>query len=208
MIVGDPTEGALLVAARKAGLEWETVSHQFPRLDVIPFESQRQYMVTLHRRTDDSSKVVYLKGAIEKVLSLCSHELDPGGKERPCDPDMIYREAHNLAERGLRLLGFARGRVSPETNQLDPDQLPSGLTWLGLQGMMDPPRSEAIRAVQACQAAGLTIKMITGDHAVTARVIAQKIGLTGASLPRGEVPRVMMGSDLAVYPVNELPRGC
>lgn len=205
MILGDPTEGALLVAARKAGLDWETVSNQFPRLDVIPFESQRQYMATLHYGTDDASKVVYIKGAMEKVLSFCTHELDLDGKERPCDSDTIHRSAHSLAERGLRLLGFARGRVSPETDKLDPDQLPSGLTWLGLQGMMDPPRSEAIWAVQACQAAGLTVKMITGDHAVTARVIAQKIGLAGASLSQEEVPRVMMGSELAVFPVNDLP---
>ncbi len=205
MILGDPTEGALLVAARKAGLEWETASNQFPRLDVIPFESQRQYMGTLHHRLGDDSKVIYLKGAMEKILSLCTYELDSKGKKRPCDPDRIQQEAQSLAERGLRLLGFARGRVKPETNTLDPDQLPSGLTWLGLQGMMDPPRSEAIRAVQACQAAGLTVKMITGDHAVTARVIAQKIGLAGPTPSQREGPRVLMGSELSSLPVNDLP---
>lgn len=204
-IVGDPTEGALLVAACKGGLDVKKATEHSPRIDVIPFESQRQYMATLHHGTDDSLKVIYIKGAMEKVLSLCTQELDPEGRERPCDPNTIHQDAQRLAERGLRLLGFARGRVSPETDTLDQNQLPPGLTWLGLQGMMDPPRPEAIQAVQACQRAGLAVKMITGDHAVTARVIAQKIGLTGATVPHGGVPRVMTGSDLAVCPVNELP---
>ena len=205
IIVGDPTEGALLVAACKGGLDIQKACKHSPRFDVIPFESQRQYMATLHPGTNDSSKVIYVKGAMEKVLSLSTQELDPEGRERPCDPETINQHAQGLAEQGLRLLGFARGTLSPETDKLDPNHIPSGLTWLGLQGMMDPARPEAIRAVQACQAAGLTVKMITGDHAVTARVIAQKIGLSGAPLPQGEVPRVMTGSDLAVCPPNEFP---
>ena len=204
-IVGDPTEGALLVAARKGGLDVKQSSEQSPRIDVIPFESQRQYMATLHNHADHSSKVVYIKGAMEKVLSLCTQELDPDGRERSCDPDTINRHAQTLAERGLRLLGFARGTVSPESDTLDPAQLPSGLTWLGLQGMMDPPRPEAIRSVQACQRAGIAVKMITGDHAVTAGAIAQEIGLDGVTLSHGGVPRIMTGSDLSACPVNQLP---
>ena len=205
IILGDPTEGALLAAAQKAGLDWKEFSQHTPRVDVIPFESQRQYMATLHQRTDEASKVVYIKGAIEKVLSMCTQELDSEGKEKPCDQIMIHRQADELAERGLRLLGFARGIVSSETDILASDQLPSKLTWLGLQGMMDPPRPEAIRAVHACQAAGLAVKMITGDHAVTARVIAQKIGLGTTTVSDVEEPQVMTGSDLAVCPVAELP---
>ena len=203
-IVGDPTEGAFLVAARKGGLDVKKTSEHSPRIDVITFESQRQYMATLHHGTDDFPKVVYIKGAMEKVLSLCTQELDSDGKVRPCDPDTINRHAQSLAERGLRLLGFARGMVSPETDTLVPDQLPSGLTWLGLQGMMDPPRPEAILAVQTCQRAGIVVKMITGDHAVTASAIAQEIGLGGVTVPHGSVPRIMTGSDLAVCPVNQL----
>ena len=205
MIVGDPTEGALLVVARKGGLDMKKAPEHFPRVDVIPFESQRQYMATLHHGTEDSVKVIYIKGAMEKVLSLCTQELDPDGRERPCDSDMIHRYAHKVAERGLRLLGFARGTISPETEKLDPDQLPSGLTWLGLQGMMDPPRPEAIQAVQACQHAGIAVKMITGDHAVTARAIAQEIGLGGATVLHRGGPRIMTGSDLAACPANQLP---
>ena len=205
MIVGDPTEGALLVVARKAGLDWEEVSQHSPRIDVIPFESQRQYMATLHHRLDDASKVVYMKGAIEKVLSLCTQELDPDGKQRPCDPDTIHRNAHTLAERSLRLLGFARGVVSSEATKLDSDRHLSGLTWLGLQGMLDPPRPEAIRAVHACQRAGISVKMITGDHGITANAIAQEIGLGATRVSDAGGPKIMAGSDLAACPVNQLP---
>lgn len=205
MILGDPTEGALQVAAQKAGLDLETVSNQFPRLDVIPFESQRQYMATLHQRMDDGSKVIYLKGALEKVLSLCAQELDSEGQERPCDPDKIQHQAHSLGERGLRLLGFARAKVSSEADALEPDRHLSGMTWLGLQGMMDPARSEAIRAVQICQTAGIAVKMITGDHALTARAIAHEIGLDRGEVSGAERSKVMEGSDLDAYPVDLLP---
>lgn len=204
MIVGDPTEGALLVAARKIGLDMKTIAQHAHRIDVIPFESQRQYMATLHSGADDSSNVIYIKGAMEKVLSLSTQELDPDGGERPCDPDIINQHAQNLAERGLRVLGFARVKVSPKTDKLDSNHLPSGLTWLGLQGMMDPPRHEAMQAVQACKKAGIAVKMITGDHIITAKAIAQKIGLGEGTVPNGRLPQVMMGSDLAICPVNEL----
>ncbi len=204
-IVGDPTEGALLVAARKGGLDVKKASEHSPRIDVITFESQRQYMATLHHGTDDFPKVVYIKGAMEKVLSLCTQELDPDGRERPCKSDTIYTYAHRVAEGGLRLLGLARGMVSPDTDKLVPDQLPSGLTWLGLQGMLDPPRPEAIQAVQTCQHAGIVVKMITGDHAVTASAIAQEIGLGRTTVPHGVMPRIMTGSDLTACPLNQLP---
>ena len=180
-------------------------SEHSPRVDVIPFESQRQYMATLHHETDASSKLIYIKGAMEKVLSLCTQELDLDGRERPCDTDTIHRHAQSLGERGLRLLGFARVCVPSQTETINHDRLPTGLTWLGLQGMMDPPRPEAIRAVQACQNAGLAVKMITGDHAVTAKAIAQEIGLGWAAVPHGGAPRIMTGPDLAVCPVTQLP---
>ncbi len=126
------------MAAHKAGLDWKEASQQTPRVDVIPFESQRQYMATLHHRTADSSKVIYIKGAMEKVLSLCTQERGADGRIQPCNPDTINRSAHTLAERGLRVLGFAQGLVSSETNKLDTKQHVSELIWLGLQGMMDP----------------------------------------------------------------------
>ena len=204
-IVGDPTEGALLVAASKSGIDPKQSSVQFPRIDVIPFESQRQYMATLHQGTDHSSNVLYVKGAMEKVLGMCTQELDPEGRERPCDPDTINQQAQSLAERGLRLLGFAQGTSSSNSNTLDPNQPLSGLTWVGLQGMMDPPRPEAIQSVQACQNAGIAVKMITGDHAVTAGAIAQEIGLDGVTVAHRGSPRIMTGSDLSECPLDQLP---
>ena len=204
-IVGDPTEGALLVVGQKAGLPWKNTFQQFPRIDVIAFESQRQFMATLHDRTEDSVKVVYIKGAMEKVLSLCDQELGKDGKERPCDPEMIQREAQKLGEKGLRLLGFARGIVSAPTSRLDPQLHLSKLTWLGLQGMMDPPRPEVISAVQSCQAAGIAVKMITGDHALTAGAIAQKIGIDKKTMnSMAPQPNVLTGADLESCPVNRL----
>lgn len=205
VIVGDPTEGALLVAGCKAGLSLDHLYQCFPRVDAIPFESQRQYMATLHQGSEHSSKVIYIKGAMEKVLSLCDRMLDSKGGEKPCHPDRITRQAEKLAERGLRLLAFARVEVSPDTEKLDSDRLPSGLTWLGVQGMIDPPRAEAVRAVKACQTAGIQVKMITGDHAVTARVIAEKIGLGLNPNTQEASPRVMTGADLTACPSDRLP---
>ena len=203
-IVGDPTEGALQVVAKKAGLDWKQVSQQTPRIDVIPFESQRQYMATLHQMTDNASKVVYIKGALEKVLSLCTLERGTDGRIRPCDPDTINRAAHTLAERGLRVLGFAQRIVSSETSKLDAEQHVSELIWLGLQGMMDPPRFEAISAVENCQGAGIAVKMITGDHALTARAIAKKIGLGATAVSNAGEPQVMTGTDLGTCSVNQV----
>ncbi len=204
MIVGDPTEGALQVAAKKAGLDWKQASQQTPRVDVTPFESQRQYMATLHQMMDDTSKVVYIKGALEKVLSLCTQERGADGRIRPCNPDRINRSAHTLAERGLRVLGFAQGLVSLETNKVDMEQHVSELIWLGLQGMMDPPRSEAISAVANCQRAGITVKMITGDHALTAKAIAQQIGLGTTTVSDTGELRVMTGIELGTCSVKQM----
>ncbi len=148
VIVGDPTEGALLVAACKAGLNLDHMNQCFPRVDGIPFESQRQYIATLHRGPQDSSRVIYVKGAMEKVLSLCDRILESKGGEKLCHPKRITQQAKKLAERGLRLLAFARLEVSPETERLDSDQLPSGLTWLGIQGMIDPPRAELCKTAK------------------------------------------------------------
>ena len=204
MIVGDPTEGALQVAAKKAGLDWKQASQHAPRVDVIPFESQRQYMATLHYMPEDASKVVYIKGALEKVLSVCIQERGADGGLRPCNPDTINRAAHTLAERGLRVLGFAQGLVSSETNKLDTKQHVSELIWLGLQGMMDPPRSEAISAVENCQRAGIAVKMITGDHALTARAIAQKIGLGLPAVSDAGEPQVMTGMELGTCSAEQM----
>ncbi|MEO3826491.1 HAD-IC family P-type ATPase [Actinomadura sp. B10D3] len=182
-VVGDPTEGALVVSAAKAG-----IGEAPERLDTIPFSSERRYMATLH-----PGGVVYVKGSLERVLAMCDTQLASGGEPEPLDADGITRIAHAYGDQALRVLAFARARVDPAADRLD--GLPR-LVFLGLQAMHDPPREEAARAVKACLTAGVRVKMITGDHAATARAIGAQIGLDG---------RAMTGADLAACPDGELP---
>ena len=204
-IVGDPTEGALLVVARKAGLNLEHVHKEHRRLDVIPFESQHQYMATLHRVDSDSHGVMYIKGAMEKVLTLCKHELSSDGREVSLDEDAILKQAETLAGQGLRVLAFARGRGTSNGPLLRETVMTGGLTFLGLQAMMDPPRPEAMAAVHACQTAGIDVKMITGDHAMTARAIAEQMGLKGNRDHEAASAILMTGGDLAARPQEDWP---
>jgi Ca2+-transporting ATPase len=172
-ITGDPTEAALVVAARKAGLPAATLRGERPRVDVVPFESENQYMATLHEADGGRRREVILKGAPEVVLGRCERGLDG----RPLDRDAVAAIAERLAGEGLRLLALARKDAPTETSELTPDHLAGGFTLLGLQGMMDPLRPEAIAAIEACHRAGITVKMITGDHKATARAIGAQLGL-------------------------------
>jgi cation-transporting ATPase F len=180
-VTGDPTEGALLTVARKAGLDLKPAS----RLDSIPFDSQHQYMATLH-----AGGVVYVKGAAEVLLNKCGGGMDASGKLIDCAADQFRIAMEEMASRGLRVLAFAR-LDKPGAQKISFDDM-AGLTLLGLQGMIDPPRPEAVAAVRACQAAGITVKMITGDHALTAAAIGKQIGLCV-----GDCETVLTGAELA-----------
>jgi potassium/sodium efflux P-type ATPase len=175
-VEGDPTEGALLTSATKGGLELARERAENTALDTIPFESERQYMATLHRHPKGGT-VIYLKGAVEKVLALCGTMLTAEGTSSPIDRETLYARANELAAEGLRVLAFASKPTPAEQETLEQDDLQDGMTFLGFQGMIDPPRPEAIAAVQASLNAGITVKMITGDHALTARTIARQIGI-------------------------------
>jgi Ca2+-transporting ATPase len=177
-VQGDPTEGALIAAAQKLGLNESELHDRHPRLDTVPFESQHQYMATLHAKPC-GGQVVYLKGAVERVLERCTHGLAEDGAEVPINREQIHREAETLAAKGLRVLAFARKLTSSPQARLTHDDVRDSLTLIGLQGMMDPPRAEAITAVSRCRRAGIRVKMITGDHVLTARAVAQQIGLNG-----------------------------
>ena len=177
-VAGDPTEAALLTSATKGGLSRQAEEAALPRLDAIPFESQHQYMATLHD-AGQGRRVVYLKGAVEKVLARCSTALDADGEPSALDAAGVLAQVDELAADGLRVLAFARGDLPDGEDELAHDDVESGLTFLGLQAMMDPPRPEAVTAVAACHTAGITVKMITGDHAATAAAIARQIGLAG-----------------------------
>jgi magnesium-transporting ATPase (P-type) len=206
-IDGDPTEGALVVAARKAGIEEHAARGAWPRLDAIPFESERQYMATLHRGTllagaadghdraghgvrkgehTMSERTVLVKGAPEVVLSRC--ETLPDGS--PVDTAAVLAEVEALASEGMRVLALAAQTVEPSTDQLTEEDTSSGFMFLGLQGMIDPPRPEAIAAIKTCHQAGIAVKMITGDHRVTAQAIGRQLGLLV-----GE-ERAIVGADL------------
>ena len=188
-ITGDPTEGALLVAARKGGLDEHTLLRLFPRLDEIPFDSARPYMATLHEV--EGGRVAYFKGAIEQILPRSSTLLDAAGRPVPIDRARIEQVAAEMATEGLRVLAVAR-LPALAGDVLDRSQTESGLEFIGLVGMIDPPRPKAIKAIQTCHTAGIAVKMITGDHAVTALSIACQIGIARLG------DKVLTGRDLAL----------
>ena len=176
-VVGDPTEGALLAAATKADLTQAKLTTTKPRLDSIPFESQYQYMATLH---DAASRTIYVKGSVEAILIRCTQMMDCQGGEIPLEPAAIGQVVEAMTAKALRVLAFACREIAPHQHALDHADIQSGLVFLGLQGMIDPPRPEAIAAIHACRKAGIQIKMITGDHVSTAQAIARRMNLQKA----------------------------
>ncbi len=201
-VEGDPTEAAMIVAAQRAGITTEEWSGRYPREDVIPFESEHMYMATMHRH-GDAERTIYVKGSVERLLERCERGLDASGGEIALDADTVTRAVENLAGQGLRVLAFARRTVPATHAKLAHEDIASGLTFLGLQGMIDPPRKEAIRAVAQCQEAGIAVKMITGDHAGTAVAIAKQLGLRGGA-GETETPAVT-GRELETISDEDLP---
>jgi cation-transporting P-type ATPase F len=203
-VVGDPTEGAMLVVAAKAGFDSERVAQNLPRVATIPFSSDRRYMATLHRdaASQPPAAVVLVKGAVERVVGLCDRQMDDVGDLHALDRDAALRAAEELAGQGLRVLATAM-RPLGDSDALDEDALRGSLTLTGLQAMHDPPRATATAAVDACRTAGIGVKMITGDHAATATAIAQQVGLLdGHPHDRGAV---LTGTDLTAVPAEEWP---
>ncbi|MEB3218504.1 MAG: cation-transporting P-type ATPase [Nostocales cyanobacterium 94392] len=199
-VIGDPTEGALVVVAHKFGYERNSLEQEMPRLDVIPFESEFQYMATLHETSStqkQQQKIIYIKGSVEAILKRCQQMLDAQGNVAPVDPKTIHQKVDAMANLGLRVLAFAKKSV--HGTSLEHTDIENDLIFLGLQGMIDPPRAEAIKAVQACQEAGIQVKMITGDHAVTAQAIAESMGFN----KNGEV-MAFTGSELAQMDQSQL----
>ncbi|TDP31830.1 cation-transporting ATPase F [Nocardia ignorata] len=201
-VVGDPTEGAMLVAAAKAGLGPGVVARALPRHATIPFSSERQYMATLHgdaTSADSSGQVVLVKGAVERVLSLCAFHLNGEGVAAPVNRVAVLAAAAELAGQGLRVLATAMLPVAGSNDvvpaDFDEELLSNRLILTGLQAMVDPPRAAAPGAVAACHAAGIAVKMITGDHVGTATAIAGQVGLLDRHEPAEG--RVLTGTELA-----------
>jgi len=196
-IQGDPTEAALVVAAHKLGLAG-AVRDTFPRIDTLPFESEHQYMATLHEAAGDAPLVAYVKGSVERLLPRCVDALDAKGARVPLDREAVERAADEMGHAALRVLAVARLHRPSGTTSLARSDVAGGLTFLGLEGMIDPPRPEAIAAVRACRDAGVDVRMITGDHARTAEAIARRIGLGGGRVT------VVTGQELDAMSEDEL----
>jgi cation-transporting P-type ATPase F len=197
-VAGDPTEGALIVSAQKAGLALKSLEQEQPRLDTIPFESQFQYMATLHQHTADGH-TIYVKGSAESLLQRCDRQLDSDSRSIDLNRASIEQMVDRMAAQGLRVLAFAKKDIAMPQQGIDHQDLERDLVFLGLQGMIDPPRAKAIAAVRACQSAGIQVKMITGDHALTAAAIARQIGLS-----QDRDPVVFEGKQLAAMDDREL----
>ncbi len=196
VVHGDPTEAALIVSAAKAGLHATAAAAEHPRQDALPFESEHQYMASLHRSGDGT--VIWLKGALERVLARCQDALGEDGRPVPLPREQVQAVAEDMARRGLRVLAFARRLESEDRRRVEHEEVRGGMTFLGLQAMMDPPRPEAIRAIEKCRQAGIAVKMITGDHLVTAQAIASQMGLPAD--PDTGTLKAMNGHDLESVP--------
>jgi Ca2+-transporting ATPase len=193
-VEGDPTEGALIVAARKAGLDAADLESTYPRRSEIPFTSERRRMTTLHDQ-GSGTLVAYSKGAVDEILSGCIRHIAAGGEAflTEADRNAIRAAEQRMAAAGLRVLGIAHKEdATLEDAERD-------MTFVGLVAMMDPPRAEARAAVATCVEAGIRPVMITGDHPLTARTIAEELGMLGNG-------RVVSGRDLEKMTDAELER--
>lgn len=178
-IDGDPTEGALLVSGLKAG------KFYLPRKDVVPLEPEQRFMATLHEK-EDELKVIYVKGSPEKVLQMCISQFD-GQSLGPVDMEGVMLAAEQMASEALRVLAMAYREVPADVKSIEAEDI-GNLVFVGLQGMMDPPRDEVMESIAKCKTAGIRVIMITGDHLKTAYAIARKIGI--------ETEGALSGSDM------------
>jgi magnesium-transporting ATPase (P-type) len=175
-VEGDPTEGALYPFAIKLGMDRQAEQAAFPRIDAIPFESEHKFMATLHK--SDGRQVLLVKGAPEVILEHCNLEQTAEGQAAPLDRERFTKEADRLASQGERVLALAwLEDPKAQVGSLGPGDLPNTLVLLGLIGLLDPPRKEAIEAVKECQGGGIRVTMITGDHKITAAAIGKMLGI-------------------------------
>lgn len=189
---GDPTEGALIVSAMKAGFNIEDEKKHYPQIAIIPFESERGYMATLH--SHGPKKLIFIKGAPEKLLDMCAQcaAADEFMKAK------ILNYAHTFAKQGMRVLAMAYKEVPHDTDEISHHDVEGDMVFAGVQGMIDPPRPEAIEAIKNCKRAGIKVVMITGDHASTAFAIAAILGIAEDS------GKVLTGKEIEVMSDEKL----
>jgi Ca2+-transporting ATPase len=200
-IVGDPTEGALVVAAEKANLSSDHLEARYPRVDELPFDSSRKRMSTLHPHPDSSSDhVLFVKGAPDIVLDLCTHIYNGGQVEELTEAmrRRIENVNRDMAQQALRVLAVAQRRFDHRPDELTVDEHEKDLAFVGLIGMIDPARPEVKPAIQRAREAGIRTVMVTGDYAETARAIANQIGLLreGGEVITGQTLETMSDADL------------
>jgi len=187
-VEGDPMEGALLAFAGKMETDPGQLQSRWARTDAIPIDARHRFMATLHH-DHDGHTFVFVKGAPERILGMCHNQRAANGGTEPLDVDRWNHEAEAIAEQGQRVLAFATRQAAADHTVLQHDDVEGTLTMLGMVGMIDPPRTEAIAAVRECHGAGIRVKMITGDHAKTAAAIGKQIGLLNDNT-------VLTGADL------------
>jgi calcium-translocating P-type ATPase len=177
-VEGDPTEGAIFFSfATKLGMDRQSERTAFPRIDAIPFESEHRFMATLHEGTG-GKQFLLVKGAPEVILDHCDRQLTSDGQQMPIDRDHFGKASDKLASQGERVLALAwLEDPGVKAGSLAPADLPKTLVLLGLIGLLDPPRKEAIEAVKECHGGGIRVTMITGDHKITAAAIAKLLGI-------------------------------
>ncbi|MFZ1679460.1 MAG: HAD-IC family P-type ATPase, partial [Rhizobiaceae bacterium] len=173
---GDPMEGALMALAGKIMQADPQPFGDWRRLDAIPFDARHQYMATLHAATDGMA-MIHAKGAPERILAMCADQFTPDGAVEPLNAAAWYARINAVAASGQRVLALASRSLPPGHESLRPGDLDGKLTLIGMVGLIDPPRPEAVDAVAECHSAGIKVKMITGDHLGTAVAIARQIGL-------------------------------
>ncbi|HGM1388519.1 TPA: calcium-translocating P-type ATPase, PMCA-type [Clostridioides difficile] len=175
-ILGDPTEGALIFMAKKFGIDQEILEEEYPRVFEQPFDSDRKCMTTVHNI--DEKIIAYTKGAVDEILDLCTKILTSKGERNITELDKknIHELCLNMSKDALRVLGFAKREISSIPKE-DSENIEYDLTFIGIVGMIDPPRTEVIDAVSTCKEAGIRTIMITGDHKVTATTIAHELGI-------------------------------
>jgi magnesium-transporting ATPase (P-type) len=199
-VEGDPTEGALYPFATKLGMERQAEQAAFPRIDSIPFESEHRFMATLHKSAD-CKEILLVKGAPEAILDNCDRQQTQDGKQVAVDHDYFLKASDKLAGQGERVLALAwLENPGVSAGSLTPARLPKNLVLLGLIGLLDPPRKEAIDAVKECHDAGIRVTMITGDHRITAAAIAKMLGI-------GDGKTAMTGAEIEEMDTATLQEG-
>jgi len=187
-VEGDPMEGALLAFAAKAGRDIRQTMAGWPRTDAIPFDAKHRYMATLNHDHEQHA-CIFVKGAPEQILGMCTDQRAAAGGVEPLDADRWLEQVGETAALGQRVLALAVRSVKPQHTVLETEDVKGTLTLIGLVGLIDPPRNEAIEAVAECHSAGIRVKMITGDHGKTAAAIGKQIGLRNPDT-------VLTGTDL------------